>query len=130
MGKSERLMRQEHTIGRCGSGPLGGCQYILLCIYHIYQVVFLLVKAQTLCDNFCSDPKFVCLIYFNLSFILYDQQAACMYCGVSSPQWLHPSFSHSESLLLCQDFTRFTTQAEYTPRTVRNLSMYLVQSNF
>ena len=32
MGKSERLMRQEHTIGRCGFGPLGGCQYILLCI--------------------------------------------------------------------------------------------------
>ena len=32
MGKSERLLPQEHTKGRCGFGPLGGCQYILLCI--------------------------------------------------------------------------------------------------
>ena len=72
MGKSERLLPPEHTIDRCGFGPLGGCQYILLCI--ISTILYS-----------CKSSNMLCVGVSNIMYsTLYDQQTLCtfMYCVV------------------------------------------------
>ena len=62
-------------------------------VYHIYHVVFLLVKALTLCDNWCSDPKYVCLIFqLEFHFVRSTSSLYVLWCVKSpmAPSLLQP----------------------------------------